>query len=1777
MRLKSIRMRSEATMDERAWATPGSARPFGVASRIRGHKRVYAGMWVGIRFIGVLVLIASLLVGIASVTAAQPQSTSVFWDTTTQVNSNGKGSHIELEMPDNIGEGDLILAIVNAHYLNNPQISIIPPGEFQPVASPIMDGDGSSAVMGAFWKIAEANEPPHYVFELNREANAWEAVAVRIVGAHRTEPIGAYEERILPHNAIDPAASGNAQSVISTPSVNTVDNSLLVAAMTVGAINDNGGTDLRLTPPFFSPDGMTEVWNNSDETGWTYREPGGQHNRLPALAIAVEDRPSGGNTGRRVFKVDQLRNRRLAFAFNIHPHYAMGFHSITAELDGEGTKEQPYRLPINGASIVSAIVVDVLPDGQSVSGARVTFESSDPEQLRIIGSDEVLTDGLGRAQILVGNVDREPGDVTITARMSKEDPNIEDDDEITAHFRIGGEGLPDPPAASHSNIIADPLGDVPPLHEILYADGVDASTITVTARDGQHNRVPNTLVSLAITDGHGTLTETWGVTGADGAFTADLTSFADGVVDVTAYVGLEQMSDRLIGTETVKFSAKHPPTLTDVSPDEGARDSVQFVTLTGTNFLVDSVVDVSGSGITAVDVVVHSPTEMTAYFIIDGTAELGARDVAVRTVRGMTSSRTFTVDEDASTFPPEPDPGPGYMCTSVVSPCIFTVPENVFEIIVEGWGGGGGGGGITARAWGGARTARGGGGGGYARTVMDVFPGQQFKVIAGAGGAGGATGNNPGEDGYESTFSGPLAGEPTDHLKATGGKGGDSSSTDPGGAGGAGTIGDVKYSGGAGSAGGGGGAGTGGDGGDARDNDGGAGGYTDGGAGADAPTSASTNGRQGAPHGGGGSGGRGGGLFGGSAGGGDGADGRVIVSWETAQYGLQRVSGNNQRKPVTEALEPFVVQAIDHTGGGVAGQTVSFRVAAFPTGASEPQLAEVEVITDSEGLAETTLTLGEGAGQYAMLATLLDRNGDESSEPVGFVATATAGQPAHMRVDVTKDQAVADGDDEVEFTVTVADEYDNPVPDVMVAVTDAGDLSALVDVQQPTDESGAIVFASTSTVAGLFTVEFGVEELDSQHASATFVVGPPARLAITGQPAEQAVSGTELGPQPVVQLQDAHGNMAKQEGVEITAALIIENPEEDGSYIAPSEDRATLLGTYTLFTDEHGAVEFEDLMITGDSGTYYLQFESDGLARVLSDPIELAADNHAPVAEFTWAPEFPRFGEQVRFTNESTDPDKGDVLTYKWDFGDGGTSTDEDPVHTYAQIGGYTVTLTVEDQGGLKHAIEKTLPVTADVRGYVFHDLHRTGERDPDANGLDRPELFVTLMEGEMVRASVPFDAHTGEYTFSRLPEGEYEVRVTYDGLTTPVVPDGWTLTRPGGDVPKVSLNVGNMLPTVASSTKAGPDFGFAQGYIIRGTVFRDDGGTEGMPNDGQRNGDEAGVGGLRLRAVHATNGSPLGSAMTDATGAYEFVSVGGEFTEPPTIRLVLTGTNWRATGYTPGDGNTPVQYSEFHELADVLLQSTIGAGHLYDGVDFGVVPPLSVSASATGSAAPGAFVVYPIRFQMGTKGSIDFNVSTPRGWQYVFYHDRNGNGAFDPDDALVNASDVVGPGDTAFLMIVHVPTWASAGQADGAQVTASFTYDGNGDLKETQQFYAVTTVSYGRLELTASVRNVANGGGFEPTLVAAKPGDTIEYLIEYANVDGRTATGVRLFGTVPMETSLDHDAYGPGNPVRWTTHEAGSVEFYPKVEAAAGGFSFEIPDVLPGQAGSFTYKVTID
>ena len=74
--------------------------------------------------------------------------------------------------------------------------------------------------------------------------------------------------------------------------------------------------------------------------------------------------------------------------------------------------------------------------------------------------------------------------------------------------------------------------------------------------------------------------------------------------------------------------------------------------------------------------------------------------------------------------------------------------------------------------------------------------------------------------------------------------------------------------------------------------------------------------------------------------------------------------------------------------------------------------------------------------------------------------------------------------------------------------------------------------------------------------------------------------------------------------------------------------------------------------------------------------------NQAPTATAGATPLVVNEDKDVTFSSAGSDDGDGTIESYAWTFGDGGTSTDENPTHPYADAGTYTATLTVTDDNG---------------------------------------------------------------------------------------------------------------------------------------------------------------------------------------------------------------------------------------------------------------------------------------------------------------------------------------------------------------------------------------------------------------------------------------------------------------------------------------------------------------
>lgn len=118
--------------------------------------------------------------------------------------------------------------------------------------------------------------------------------------------------------------------------------------------------------------------------------------------------------------------------------------------------------------------------------------------------------------------------------------------------------------------------------------------------------------------------------------------------------------------------------------------------------------------------------------------------------------------------------------------------------------------------------------------------------------------------------------------------------------------------------------------------------------------------------------------------------------------------------------------------------------------------------------------------------------------------------------------------------------------------------------------------------------------------------------------------------------------------------------------------------------------------------------------------------NQPPVASFT----FLTTGLSVALADTSTDPD-GTITSWLWNFGDGQTSTEQNPTHVFAAEGTYHVSLTVTDDDGDSDSALRFI-VAQQGPGGVFGEFTEVTPLDP---------LFVTSQDEDFwVTSAAPAD-----------------------------------------------------------------------------------------------------------------------------------------------------------------------------------------------------------------------------------------------------------------------------------------------------------------------------------------------------------------------------------------------------------------------------------------------------
>ncbi len=368
---------------------------------------------------------------------------------------------------------------------------------------------------------------------------------------------------------------------------------------------------------------------------------------------------------------------------------------------------------------------------------------------------------------------------------------------------------------------------------------------------------------------------------------------------------------------------------------------------------------------------------------------------------------------------------------------------------------------------------------------------------------------------------------------------------------------------------------------------------------------------------------------------------------------LTASSGTGQTQVAKTVLpQPFVVLAKDLFGNPAQGVSVRFAITKTPALAAGHALTDTLVVTNAQGLAQSTLMLGDSTGLYEVTATSIS----VPDSQVVFSATATP-VPTVLRA---TSLALASGNNQTgvvgvqvtnPLTVTVFDQFGAPYGGAAVifeiSSTPASDgFASLTNANVTTDSTGR---ASTSFVAGhkagTYTVIAKSGTLSGSPATFTIsaVAGPVALISPVSGLSQAGEVGTLLAQPFVLRVTDAFGNPVQ--GATVVFAITA----------TPAGAIGQLMTSANNITDSTGRASAR-LLLGDKPGIYQITASVSGFAGISTTFDVSAVVSGAPtIIRFAGMNQSAPVGTTlsqafvVRILNASGNPVSGRTVTFAVD------------------------------------------------------------------------------------------------------------------------------------------------------------------------------------------------------------------------------------------------------------------------------------------------------------------------------------------------------------------------------------------------------------------------------------------------------------------------------------------------------------------------------------------------
>jgi len=249
----------------------------------------------------------------------------------------------------------------------------------------------------------------------------------------------------------------------------------------------------------------------------------------------------------------------------------------------------------------------------------------------------------------------------------------------------------------------------------------------------------------------------------------------------------------------------------------------------------------------------------------------------------------------------------------------------------------------------------------------------------------------------------------------------------------------------------------------------------------------------------------------------------------------------------------------------------------------------------------------------------------------------------------------------------------------------------------PTDHQNVLFDASTSTAPAnnpivSFSWNFGDGSTGSGR-QATHSFSIPGTYAVTLTVTDQynrSASTTQTvdvagGTGPAASFLTSPSNPLVGDNVNFNASASVATPGRTIRSYAWDFGDGTQKTTTTPITTH-------DFVTAGTFSVTLVVTDDAGRQGVVTNSVTVATD--APTADFTFSQLPPNVAHNMQFNSSGSQASPGrTIVSYSWDFGDGGSSTLASPSHAYAAAASYNVTLTVTDNTGKVGRVTKTVQV----------------------------------------------------------------------------------------------------------------------------------------------------------------------------------------------------------------------------------------------------------------------------------------------------------------------------------------------------------------------------------------------------------------------------------------------------------------------------------------------------